>query len=84
MNNLTFIFKLLNGQIIDSQELLSKLSFYIPTYKTRCPLIFRNKFHGTNHGNAKPYIDRCTRIVNELQNVDIFSNSLYNIVSSLY
>lgn len=55
-------------------------SLFVSRHKgARRPLNFRNKFHGSNYANP---VDRGTRvpIVNELQNIDVFPNSLYIIV----
>lgn len=68
--DLSFIFKLLNGQI-NCPILLSKLDFSVPSRNTRQSSTFYVPFQSTNYGLNTPII-RCMQLVNKY-NVDIFS-----------
>ncbi|KAF0746989.1 Reverse transcriptase domain-containing protein, partial [Aphis craccivora] len=75
-NDISFIFKLLNGYIY-CPDLLSNISFLVPGHSTRQTDTFYVPFQRTLYGKNAPLI-RCMQHVNNF-NVDLF---IYYSVSS--
>lgn len=75
INDLCFIYKLLNGSI-NSPELLELITFNIPKKNFRNHNLFFIALHSSNYGQHSP-IDRTLRIINQY-NIDIFEGSLFS------
>lgn len=72
---------------MDPPDLLAKLRFVVPSFKSRFYIISKNNFHNTNYyGYAAP-LDRAFRILNmivyDISNIDVFHDFVIYIISKL-
>lgn len=83
MRDVKFIYKIINGS--DCCELVSMLTFNIPSYNTRNRFLFHIRQSSTNYHLNSPLI-RCLKSFNSISgliNVDPFSQSLENFSVTL-
>lgn len=79
MSDLTFLYKIINGQIY-SPELLSNLNFRVRSANTRLTTMFKLHKRNTNTGEFSP-LQRMQNIGNKVSSIDIFFCTLNDVVS---
>lgn len=75
--DVVFLFKLITG-LVDSPELLQRVSFHAPLRNTRSQNLLFIEFHETNYASNKP-LQRMCRCVNKYCDIDVFSASLNGV-----